>query len=448
MSKRFLLFVEITAYEIRFLKQQRNLGSKSAGLSFQSIPFVTEDNQSAWDTYSGMSQASLTRLEQVLRDYRQKSVGNQKLAAFVLLPFEKGLIREYILPWIHKRDRDSAVEYCLKHEFPYLMKELIFKYRVIEERERQDLRIQVTAIRRDIVRLYAQCFDKAGYILKGIEYSAWALAEYLCPPDSSILLCLRKANLYEAELIVFKGTVPLIIRDIRIGAGKNSASNIFFGPQDLGAAVDFLLTDGSLESEKAVDWLKNFGLIGQVKTFMPPSAQFETYALLGARQRVRAQNNYNFLEENNHTKFKKAVFGAVICLILLLTAGGKVLYTQNSTYQKIQEDIASLVETSSRQTENNIYAVGEEWQEINQTSLKDLQQINKALGDISKINGSLVLTSWNYQKGKLTVAGECGHNNEIMQLMNIFVLEGWKQPVLVKYHRQREIITFTLNIQK
>jgi hypothetical protein len=455
MSKRNLLFIEITAYEIRFLKQQQNLGSKLPSLAFQSIPLLPDNNSSPQEAYPGILQVGLTRLEQILREYRQSVVGNQKIPVYLLLPFEKGLMREYKLPWIKKRDRDSAIEYCLKHEMPYLIEELVFNYRVIEERKGQDLRIQVTACRRDVIKLYTQCFAKAGYVIKGIEYSAWALGEFLNAPESATLLCLRKANLNEAELILFQGAVPLIIREIRISQGEYSAPNVFFNSQDLKVPVDFLLTDGSLESTEAAELLRGLSLVSQAKTFAPPAAPTEeqfleglaTYTLLGERQRVQAQKNYNFFEENNFKRVKILALIVVTCLILLLSAAGKVLLDQYSEYHELQADISSLSELCEQQAEHNNYTQLEEWNRIKATSFKDLERINHAWGEIADMKGQLTVTRWNYVPGKLIIYAQCSHNDEIILLMNKLTLSGWEKPVLESYHGQRESIAFTLSIQ-
>ncbi|NLM20956.1 MAG: hypothetical protein GX207_04320 [Peptococcaceae bacterium] len=454
MNKRNLLFIEITAYEIRFLKIKQHLGSKLPSLAFQSIPLLSDNNPSPEEGYSGILQVSPARLGQVLREYRQNVVGNQKISAYLLLPFEKGLMREYKLPWIKKRDRASAIEYCLKHEMPYLVDELVFKYRVIEERVGQDLRIQVTACRRDVVKFYTQCFAKAGYVLKSIEYSAWALGEFLNVPDSATLLCLRKANLNEAELILYQGTVPLAIREIRIRQGKYSAPNVFFNPQDLGVPVDFLLTDGSYESKEAANLLKDLGLIGQAKIFTPATAPMEelfleglaTYTLLGARQRVQAQKNYNFIAENNSKRFKIITLMAAACLILLLSAAGRVLLGQYSDYHELQADITHLSELCEQQEDHNNYAQLEEWNKIKATSLKDLQRIHHVMGETADIKGQLTVTRWNYQPGKLIIYARCSHNDEIMLLMNKLALSGWEKPVLESYHGQKGSIAFTLSI--
>jgi type IV pilus assembly protein PilM len=201
MNKRYLLFIEIDLHEIRFLMEKRSLGKKSSELIYQNVPWP-EGNA----------------LEDILRAYRRLFPEKKKIAAFLLIPFENSIIREYRLPWMPKRQRDSAVRYFLQHEIPYITEEFVWRYQVTGEKTGESISIQVTACRKETVRFYSQILLKTGYTLKGMEYSPWALGGIFCreaAAAAAATICLAKSGKDALQFTLYKGRIPQLIRKIQ-----------------------------------------------------------------------------------------------------------------------------------------------------------------------------------------------------------------------------------------
>ena len=216
---KLILWIEISDQQVRFLLRKRRLGKKSSDLLYQSVLYEQED-------FLEESKPDFARLEKILKNYRKSIPGNKKIAVYLLLPFQNGLIRRFTLPWIRKRDRDSAIKYHMQYEIPFLAEELVFAYEVIDEKDGEYLNVQVSASKRDGIELYAECLAKAGFVLKGVEYSVWAMGEIFKAESFTKILCLRRYNKQTIELILYKGSVPEVIRKVRVGQADTVKYNV------------------------------------------------------------------------------------------------------------------------------------------------------------------------------------------------------------------------------
>ncbi len=440
------LLIEVTVQEIRFLYWERGLWGKST-ISFQSFPYE-----------AGGSEINILKdkstFEKILKDYRLNTFDQTKMSVRLLIPFQNGLIRDFRLPWITKRERDSAVRYYLQHEVPVLADELIYDYQVIEEKEREYLNIKVIAARKDVIAAYAQCLEQAGYVLRSVEYSVSALGEILgSRSEEKRILCLQGLGENKIQLVLYKEDLPEVIRELSIEQDDVPKYQIFLGLQDYELPVDLIITDGSASADKVSGLLLKSGLAKEQLKIVNRGLtlasefkdEFRTYALLGELNRVKGKKNIDFYSSFLHPlKVKTIAFLLGVFLLVFLLAASLLWYPRTSEYWHIQKEIVYL------QDEINKLEVQEDklaWYEYKRNQKIVYLNLGRIQKTLEQVADDMTLIRLNYKQSTLYIWAECTDNTSIIKMIGILTAEGWREPVLVDYKYQQENISFCLNVK-
>jgi hypothetical protein len=440
------LFIEVTVQEIRFLYWERGLWGKSV-ISFQSFPHEVGDSE-----INILKDKST--LEKILKDYRLNTFGRTKMPVSLLIPFQNGLIRDFRLPWIIERERDSAVHYFLQNEIPVLADELIYNYQVIEEKENEFLSIKVIAVRKDVICAYAQCLEQAGYTLRSVKYSVLALGEILgvCCIKKRIL-CLQGLRENKIQLVLFKDGLPEVIRELSIEQDEIAKHQIFLGLQDYELPVDFAITDGSILADKVFDLLMKSGLVkeqlnsennritfaGQLKD------EFRTYALLGELKRVKGKKSINFYSSFlRPLKVKTIAFLLGVYFIFFLLAGSLLWYPRSLDYWHTQEKIVFLRDELNKLEIQEEEIAWFEYKKKQEVYCFDLGRIQKALEQVSN---DMNLIRLNYKQNNLYIWAECMDNTSITKIIGFLTAEGWREPIIMDYKYQQKNISFCISVK-
>lgn len=448
--ERFLI-IETALQEIRVFYWESGLWGRPPKICYQCNHCQPQGHQ------DGSSLPGQSELTAALKNM-PGPVAKKKLPVYLLIPFEMGLIREFMLPWIPKRERDAAVHYAIQHEVPGIADELFYAYQAVEEDGRGPLKIRVIAARRDLIQAYADWIHQAGYTVRGIEYSISAFGSIL-PTNygregSSKTLWIQKAD-SRIQMVLYKDNFPAGFREFKLGQGDYSKAYLYLGLNDEEFPVDRVGTDGSDQAEQiALALLKPGRAKKRLEIMNPQLSSFteftpagsSAYALLGELQRVRRQKTINFflsLERPKKMKLAAALLG--VLLSIFLVAGSLIWYPRITESRQIQKQMDLLhqrityletVEEQSRWTEFK----------VNQAiSSEDLERIQKFL---EQNPGEITLTRLNLKQGIAQIWGESRDNASLSRMIGILTAEGWRDPVLVDYSYQSGKITFSLRMKK
>ncbi|KUO58800.1 MAG: hypothetical protein APF84_10325 [Gracilibacter sp. BRH_c7a] len=438
------VFIEISSSEVRFLCWDRTFWSKNPELDFYVFPL--ESKTSPTDN---------SELVKVLMDFREQHLCNQKVSAYLLIPLQIGLIRDFRLPWIPKQDRDSAVGYYIEHEIPVPSGELVYYYQELEEKENEYLKVKVSAARREIISKYGDYLTEAGYRLEGVEYAVNCVGEVLGQLGDKRILILQQIKEDRIQLALFKGALLEVIREI--DGGERDISQFMFSIrwQDNELPIDMMLSDGSDEADSLASLLRRKNLIKDQQ----PTPIFEKSKLsfLNA-QGIKAYGAYGYLIKIKNgkqanlfspflmpLKLKLLAMMAGIFLSVLLLFSTQIWYPLYADYisseiriDSFQMDLANL---ESEQAQD----ISADWRKLEAKSYQDLEQLDKALRYIEK---ELKLTRLNYKQETLHLWAEGTDNPSISKLTSKLMADGWHDPVLVNYKYYQESISFCLRVTR
>ncbi|MGI5901951.1 MAG: hypothetical protein ACOX7U_05700 [Desulfitobacteriia bacterium] len=440
---RKVLYVEITPWEVRFLLQTKSFGKKAARVSFSSIPLANPAPQETELTWPEILPGK-KELQAAFKDFRKRIPGKRDLPVYLFLPFQSGFRREIKFPWLPYRERDLAISYYLQHEMPFLTEESIFRYQVLEEKRGDYLQIQVIALKKDILDFYVNCLTETGYVLKGVEYSAWAFAYNLNTSKTTLLV--QKTGPLTIELVLCRNSTPILIREIRNEELDNYSVYRIFGA--LEQPIEFVITDKSLEADRVASFLIEAGIIEELKA--PPlrddslQPRFKTYALLGGIQRVQKGRNINFYHRQARSKNKRVFISAILIWGAMFFFGSWYWQSQISDYNLLQQEIATLTKRVAEHQDGNS-AFYTKWQKAKQDSLKDLPYLGRALGYAEE---ECTLTRWYYKGGTLIIWAEGQNSRSLPQLIEDVLATGWKEPEIINYRLQKENISFSLRFNR
>lgn len=207
MQKSYLVF-ELTDGEIRaFCFSISSFRQKpihgSTAVKFDRIPIPT-----------GLIEQGAVRDEESLRSilstYRSQNPG--KLAkVYLAVSMQQGFIGAYTLPWLSKRDRESAISLLVDEEISIPKSELFYDYFILTEEQPKSLQILLGATRRSILEQYAFIFDQAGFPLNEIDFAYSALGQaFRFDADQDVLYLQGEPE--GVKMISFRGVVPKNLR--------------------------------------------------------------------------------------------------------------------------------------------------------------------------------------------------------------------------------------------
>ena len=218
MVRRSVVF-ELTDSEIRALvfswTRSRGLSKRADAVKFDRIPIPTgtieQGNVRHEDT-----------LLSILMTYG-KQLHFECREAFILISLQQGFIRSYKLPWLPKRDRQSALSLLVAEEVPISGADLLYDSMVISQEKREQMQIILGATRQSLLERYIELFGKAGFYIAGIEFSLFVLGRALGFKFNEDVLFLQGES-KNFQTVLFRGWVPESIRSFSLPEISTSLS--------------------------------------------------------------------------------------------------------------------------------------------------------------------------------------------------------------------------------
>lgn len=236
MRKRSVVF-EMTDEEIRAfwfsVHSFRKQGHSSNAVKFDRIPIPV-----------GVIEQGNVRNENVLSDilttYRAQHLGESQ-KAYLAIPLQQGFIRSYMLPWIPKRNRKSAISLLVDEEISIVRSDLLFDYLVLSEEKHKVLQILLGATRQSILERYVMIFGQAGFKVKGVDFAFSILGHALgFEPNEDVLYLHGESDSFQMAL--FRGTVPESVRSLH--------------PLQRSLSLPSTEENGGSENERMEEWEK------------------------------------------------------------------------------------------------------------------------------------------------------------------------------------------------
>ncbi|WP_407308274.1 competence protein ComA [Desulfosporosinus sp. SB140] len=220
MSRESVIY-EVTDHEIRVFKSPlplfRNfkLKSEAAEVQFDRIPIF------------GVVEQGVVRDEEalfeILTNYcSEHSCKNHQ--AYLAIPLQTGIVRSFVIPWLSKRNRRSAISLLTAEEMPS-QSDIIYDYFVLAEEKHQNLKVLLGAVRRSLLERYIIIFKRANIEIVGINFSLAILGQSLGFESNEDVLYLQGES-EGLQLAIFRGIIPENMRRLR------SARESHFPPHD------------------------------------------------------------------------------------------------------------------------------------------------------------------------------------------------------------------------
>ena len=208
--KTDIVIFEITDREIRALKVSLPLLPKSlrhcTQVKFDCVPIST-----------GIIEQGNIRdpkaLLNALRIYKLKH-SRKSLKAYLAIPIQQGFIRAYRLPWLPKRDRQSAISLLVDEEISLAKSEIIYDFYVLAEEKHKNLEILLGATRQNLLDEYVDIFSQAGFEVMGIDFALAVLGQALGFESKGDVLYLQ-GDVEGVQMALFRGTIPEIGRTLQ-----------------------------------------------------------------------------------------------------------------------------------------------------------------------------------------------------------------------------------------
>lgn len=452
---KIVLIIEITDGEIRLLSYQKGIGFKRKNpdkYGYWSIPLAKHI------FLNGILQDEV-KLAEIFRNFRVEHFKGKNISAVLLLPFYNGLIREFTLPWIRPKDRASAVRYYIQEEVPVPFTELIYDYRVIEEKKDDYLKIQVTAAKKAIVNQYIKCLEEAGYKLQSIEYAVTAAGYFFNRIGLGDFIYSQDIGDGKIQFVFYKKFVPFIIRNIPEEHPDIHKYLVYLGIREFELPVEFVISDKSSFAQQFADLLVTAGL---AKSRMEPDFQEEhsdiqkivdleggaVFALLGSLLRIKNNlegvNFYQNFLVHKHLKILTATAGVLACGIFLLWQ--LVWFPLYSEFKVFQEEKAYLNKQYAELKQSSQFLLVQEWKKLESLRLKNNMEILK---EVMNCTGDQInIKRLNYKQGTLYLWASCSNNSELEVFVRDLRKSGWQEPVLTNYKYDRDGIVFCLSSKK
>jgi len=399
----------------------------------------------------------MSGLVEILKDYRQKYFKGAKVPVYLLIPFQNGLLREFILPWMDVRKRSSAISYYLKHEIPGLTSELIYTYHVIEEPNNKKLTVKVFVARKDLIDFYIKNMEEAGYLVRGIEYSISALSELFSYYPSQKVLYLQSTKDRRIQMVLYREAEPEVVTEITFEQLDVTKYQIYLGLNEYDIPVDFVVTDLSEQTNKLASLLLEAGLVkDRLVNFNKKiidtkieleqgSTTFPTYPLLAEFYRVKENRNLNFFPEFQRVNKAKALILSAVCVLAtFLLLANAIWYPKYDDLKKLEQELAYLQDYHAYLQNDEIVIALSEWQAQQKSKILILEKVLYALKDMEK---EISLSRLSFNNNTMYIWAECYNEMAISNTMEKLGNNGWKNPVLIDYYFDNQKLVFCLSVE-
>lgn len=462
--RRTSLIFELTDDELRgfcfSLPPLRKSVAKETEVKVDCIPIPT-----------GTVEQGLLRNEQnlleILSKYRpQKKTNYHKVC--LVIPLQQGFIGAYTIPRLAKRDRKSALALLVDKEIAIPKSDVMYDFLVIDEADRQSLKVLVAAARRSLLEKYVLIFAQAGFGLTDINFAYAALGQALEFKGEEDVLYLQEEKEI-LHMVLFRGPVPESVRSLPLPSAQLESDLHRFlllqqtkrprlnlkrivwsgssGAEQLARGLSS--SDPGITVEKAV--LKNTFAVRQEngEEGREESRSFST-AVMGYGWQISA--NYPKLnlwrqpnsEQTARQTYRRLIFlalGLFLCLNLMgLFLGQRMRSLQNEV--EILSRQGGLIEEQNHNQEALLKA----WNKANSPSVS----VGEKLTQVRALSGTEVeIGQVIFKQGSLSVHGRAKDSESIQAMLGTLRALGWKTPTLSGYKLDADnLIQFVLNAKE
>ncbi|UWG95729.1 hypothetical protein LPY66_12475 [Dehalobacter sp. DCM] len=379
-----------------------------------------------------------------LRDYRLNHWGSRKIRIYLLLPFQNGIIQSIKFPWMAKKYRDKAVIYTIEHEILLPKEQLVYRYVTVKERKNDFLSLSLIGIRKETLSFYMDCFQQAGYDIRGTEYSITALSQTLAHIEKRILF-LQRGDKGCLQAVLYSNGQPSTVKEIT--ADDETELNYLMcalikDRQDNQQFLNAIITDECSQTQKIAKHLMDDGFAKEIHSFPIQGASMALFA--GSRRIAKKENiNLSFAhvraKKVRATAFMGSIVGGLIILFSCLTYAEIRAHNENRTEMTVLQDVIQTYQQKEQQAEPLL----SEGINTRNNTLADFKHLRTALETIDR---DIALTRIIYRRGDVSIWADCSNNTQIMNTMTRLTVNGWSSPQLVEYHCKAGKIDFCLRM--
>lgn len=185
----------------------------------------------------------------------------------VAMPTEDVLIRFFHMPLLPKAERDTAVQFEARKYIPFKIEDLVWDYYAGESKETNKLEVTFAAVQRSVFEQLQAVLVEAGIQPTTIEPRSLSLARLAAAPHARAFACLVDVDEGHAHLVIAKGGVPFLTRDVAFtGEASEATAPIDSRAQrlcsELRVSMDFFTREYPAATIPQVILVGNEGLIG------------------------------------------------------------------------------------------------------------------------------------------------------------------------------------------
>ncbi|NLP43694.1 MAG: hypothetical protein GX351_03610 [Peptococcaceae bacterium] len=395
---------------------------------------------------------------EILKDYRLNVLKGAIVPVYLLVPFQNGLLREIRLPWMDEKKRNSAINYYLQHEIPGLTSELIYTYHVIEEPENKYLTVKVLVARKDSIDFYITSMEKAGYKVRGIEYSISALAEMFSDlPTTTRVLYLQNVRGKRIQMVLFKDTKPEVVAEVAFEQLDITKYQIYLGLKDHDIPIDFIVTDHSEQTDMLASLLLNAGLVkdkllsfnkkilDQKIAWEQGTSDFSSYPLLAELYRVKENKNLNFFPRHHRLNKVRVLLLSLVCVLatfLLLIS--TIWHPKYDDLKRFEHELAILQSYHVDLSDDEVNIALTDWQAKQKSRVIALERI---LYVLENLKNEIKLNRLSLNNNTMHLWAECESEIAITKTIEELVENGWKNPTLIDYYYDNQKLVFSLSVE-
>ncbi|NLI91862.1 MAG: hypothetical protein GX434_06520 [Peptococcaceae bacterium] len=425
------VWIEIRQDEVGFLYTKKKNCKSDTSFLYERLPYrIKESNAEENED-----------LTYVLQCFREKNYGKSLVPAYLIIPFENGLIREMRLPWINKRKRNEAVQYYIRNEIPVLLDDFVYHYSILEDETKEFLHIHLAAARKEIISAYGRIMKEAGYFLQGVEFALSAIGETVNSKRTVIFLQGLKEN--RAQFILYKNGVPQTVTEIELNQYDQAKYHIYLALKGLELPIDLILTDQSRQAERLARLLMDYS---QNDLELANDREFQRQVLWAERQRVKSGKNNNFYKtflRPIKAKMAAGFLGGILTVMIFF--GAVIWFPSFQNYFRVLNENQVLQDQLQHLKSNEETVIWEGWKKEQGVSSLNLKNVGNILPFIRE---GMNVTRMNYKQGILVLWIESRDNASVTSLIGNLTAAGWKDPSLLEYKYTAEKTSVCLRIKK
>lgn len=455
MQKSDLVFQltdgEIRAFWFSVSSFRQKLIHSSTAVKFDRIPIPT-----------GLIEQGTVRekdaLIGILLAYRAQCPG--KLAkVYLAVSMQQGFIGKYSLPFLSKRDRESALALLVDEEISIPKTELLYDYFILSEEQPKTLQILLGATRRSILEQYAFIFDQAGFPLNEINFAYSALGQaFRFDADQDVLYLQGESE--GVKMIFFRGVVPKNLRLLSSFSANETYSETDLLEERKNEIGRFLLYHQTQQPDynlQRIVWSGGSDVcrLAQELHSTNPNLLLEQAAIkdlpdpwqkvleqnhgvaevaLGYGLRVISQRPRLNLWREPFAKGKlmKAYLRLGIAAIILLITGTLVWLSLSQLALPLQDELSHLSREGTDILEQNRQqaALLSAWKKAG----VHREKIGERLAEIQASAGAeLEIQQITFKNGSLSIQGSANDSKNVQAFIKTLRILGWADPSLSSY---------------